>query len=1137
LWRGRKSGHARALLRTAATGRGKAVKHLENEYEIRGSLDSNWAAVPLAIRRSGGLAVLVLSDPGGILLADHVGSPMEILPFLDVAVGLAESLSALHGKGLIHKDIKPSNILIAGHSNKTYLTGFGFAAKSVSEQRTVGGLDLIPGTFAYMAPEQTGRMNRSVDARSDLYSFGVVCYQLLTGTLPFSASDPMGWIHCHIARQPVFPVALQKEIPLQIALIVLKLLSKSAEDRYQSAEGAAADLKRCREDWLSQGAVSDFALAALDKPTQLTIPERLYGRETECKKLLETFDQVCRQGVPRLVLVSGYSGVGKSAVINEMQKAVVRTRGIFVSGKFEQYKQDISYFTFSMILQGIVREILNRSEIEKVRWRDAIVGALGTNGQLIVDLAPDMKMILGPQPVPHELPAREADRRLRSTIGSFLGALTGVGYPLVLFLDDLQWVDAASLKVVEEVIIYSDIRYLMLVGAFRINEVSKSHALYTAMKAIRGNGLAIETIALKPLSRDELGHLIADTLGCRPDQAETLIHLVYDKTSGNPFFAIQFLTALKEERLLEYDVRSSAWHWDIDAIHAKGLTDNVVELMVAKLRKLPRASQKRLMEMACLGIMVPNTIISILNQTADAVQSRGLDEAINAGFLIRHDDHLKFVHDRVQEAAYGMINLQDRPAVHLNNARRMLKGMDEAKLDGFIYDIVGQFNRGIDLISAEEEEPVFRLNCQAGRKAKLSGAHAAASSYFSQAARLLPMDSWQTNYDDTFLLYADYSASEFLLGNHEAADEMFGKLLSYAPGNSQRAQIYRQRISLYQVAGRFDAAVDASLEALAHFGIVFPTAENDIAAAVDDVRRLVDAEMLGRTPQSLYDSPVAVDQDVRAVLGILGDAMPCAYFARPALYPLFILTALHLTVTRGNTQESCAAYMGYAILLASVYKNVDMAFMFSNLAMDLKDRFSNRSVEGTLLCRHGLFINSQKHPIADSIEILERAFRSCVEVGNLVYAGYSALDICWLTLEKGEPLEDVAAIVSKYEVFARQSRHEGLYKTLAALRLFIDGMRNGATAVKERKTVLEALTKASFGAGVAYFNIVSLKAATFYGRHVDALEHGRNVAPVVKSVMGWVAESTYHFYNALALTSMFHSVSPERQRHFREQLR
>ncbi len=680
----------------------------------------------------------------------------------------------------------------------------------------------------------------------------------------------------------------------------------------------------------------------------------------------------------------------------------------------------------------------------------------------------------------------------------------------MLFFDDLQWIDSASLIILEDLMMFSGIRNLLLIGAFRSNEVAKEHPLIATFKSFRKRKVPITSISLKPLSRSHLGRLIADSLGSSPVQAETLIGLVYDKTNGNPFFAVHFLIALKDERLLEYDAKSSSWRWDMEQILSRGLTDNVVELMVAKLQKLPKPHQRRLMDMACLGNMVPNSLISQLNDTS-------ADDQALTGFLLRQGTALKFVHDRVQEAAYKMIPAQDRPGAHLNIARRLLEQMNEVQLEEFIYDVVGQFNRGIDLIAPFEEEWVYQLNWQAARKAKEAGSYVAARSYFAQAVQLLPPDSWERHFEDTFHLHADYAACEFLLGHHDAADLLFSTLLSYARSKPERAQIYRQRISLYQVAGRFDVAVDCALEALAHFGIVFPTDSVSIANAVADAKRQVDSHLRQCAPQGLLDAPVAIDVNVRAILGILGDAMPCAFFARPPLYPLFILTALHLTVTEGNTQESCAAYMGYAILLASLYKDVEYAFVFSNLAIKLKDRFKHVAIEGTLISRHGLFINSHKNPIASSLDIHDAAFKSCVAVGNLVYAGYSALDMCWLTLEKGEPLDAVRQIVAKHEIFAQQSRHEGLHQTLLALLNFIDGMQTGSNRPQEANNVLDSLVKASFGAGVAEFHLLRQIAAIIYDRPSEALAHGRNVAPVIISVMGWVAESSYHFYNALAI--------------------
>ena len=582
LYHGRQQGNPSPVLVVALAAEQplpESLRRLEHEYSLAAELDPAWAAKPLALTRHEGRTILVLADPGGEPL-DQVleraqGQPLELTRFLCVAIGLATALGQVHRHGLIHKDIKPANVLVDNDGN-VWLTGFGIASKLPHNRQVPAPPEIISGTLAYMAPEQTGRMNRSIDARSDLYSLGVTLYQMLTGHLPFAAADPLEWVHCHIARQPV-PPADSGAVPEPLSTMVMKLLAKNAEDRYQTAAGLEADLRWCLAEWQSHGRIDSFAPGAHDVPDRLLIPEKLYGREREIDALLAAFDRVVAQGRPELVLVSGYSGVGKSSVVNELHKVLVPPHGLFASGKFDQYKRDIPYATLAQAFQTLIRQILVKSEAEVGRWRHALQEALGPNGRLIVNLIPELEFLIGKQPPVPDLPPQDARNRFQLVLRRFVSAFAKAEHPLALFLDDLQWLDASTLELLEYLITDPDGRYLMLVGAYRHNEVSSSHPLMRTLEAIREAGGRVQEIMLVPLGLDDVGRLIADALHCELEHARPLAQLVHEKTGGNPFFAIQFFKALADEGLLAFDSVALVWQWDIDRIRAKNYTDNVVE--------------------------------------------------------------------------------------------------------------------------------------------------------------------------------------------------------------------------------------------------------------------------------------------------------------------------------------------------------------------------------------------------------------------------------------------------------------------------------------------------------------------------------------------------------------------------------
>ncbi|HZD50300.1 MAG TPA: serine/threonine-protein kinase PknK, partial [Silvibacterium sp.] len=846
----------------------ETIARIQHAYSLAGELDRAWAARPLELVHHAGRPALLMEDPGGDPLERLLGRPMELSQFLRLAIGITVALGGLHARGIIHRNVKPGNILADSACGHVWLTGFGIASPLPRERQLPAPPAEIAGTLAYMAPEQTGRMNRSIDSRSDLYACGVTLYEMLTGALPFTATDPIEWVHCHIARQPMLPSERVKGLPEPISAIVMKLLAKTPEERYQTASGVEADLRRCLAALESVGRIDRLPLGMHDMSDRLLIPEKLYGRESEIEALLASFDRVVGLGTTELMLVCGYSGIGKSSVVNELHKVLVPTGGLFAAGKFDRYKRDIPYATVAQAFQTLVRQILAKSEADVERWRGILRKVLGRNGQLIVDLIPELEFVIGKQPPVPELAPQDAQNRFQMVFRRFLSAFAQPEHPLALFLDDLQWLDAATLELVKHLITEPEVRYFLLVGAYRENEVSPSHPLMRTLEVIRKAGANIHQVVLAPLGLDDVRRLVADSLHCEEDSARPLAEMVHEKTGGNPFFTIQFLTALAEERLLMFDSGAEVWSWDLARIQAKGYTDNVVDLMAGKLSRLPYTTQEALGQLACLGNVAEIATLALVQGQSEEQIHALLWQAVRAGLVFRQDSVYTFLHDRVQEAAYALIPESERAAVHLRIGRLFVSRTAPEEMEEHIFQIVNQLNRGTVLIdSVEERERVAELNLVAGKRAKTSTAYASALAYFVAGRALLPEENWAQRYALHFALELQRAECEFLTGEFAAAEERLSMLSRRAANLVDCAAVARLQTELYAALDQSDRAVESGLEYLRRVGVDWSAHPTN-----DEVRQEYERiwQQLGNQPiEALVDLSPMTDATCRATLDVL----------------------------------------------------------------------------------------------------------------------------------------------------------------------------------------------------------------------------------------------------------------------------
>ena len=1116
-----------------------ALERLAHEYELRNELDGAWAARPLEFVREDGRAMLVLEDPGGEPLARLLGQPMEIGVFLRLAIGVAAALGKAHQAGLVHRDQKPGNILVNCADGAARLTGFGIATRRPRERQTLAPPETIAGTLAYMAPEQTGRMNRSIDSRSDLYSLGVVFYQMLTGALPFTASDPMEWVHCHVARKPAPPGDRVETVPVPISKIVMKLLAKAAEERYQSAAGLERDLRRCLAEWERQRRIDDFPLGLSDTPDRLLIPETLYGRAREVAILLAGFERIVQGGASELVLVSGYSGIGKSAVVNELHKVLVPLHGLFASGKFDQYKRDIPYSTLAQAFQGLVRPLLAKSDAELGALRGAFLEALEPNARLITDLIPELKLIIGEQPPVRELEPRQAQSRFQLVFQRFIGVFARPEHPLALFFDDLQWLDAATLDLLEHLLTRSELQHLMLIGAYRDNEVDAAHPLMRKLDAIRQAGAQMQEIRLEPLARDDLGQLIADALHCESKRSAPLAQLVQEKTAGNPFFVIQFLHTLAEEGLLAFDHGAARWRWDLERIHAKNYTDNVVDLLAGKLSRLLVETQQTLQQMAYLGNTAEMTMLSIVLQITEEQIHAALWPAVRQELVERLDGSYKFVHDRVQEAAYSLTPETLRAEVHLRIGRLLAAQTPPEKREGAIFEIVNQMNRGAALItSCHEREQLAELNLIAGKRAKASTAYASALTYLDLGATLLAEDGWERRRELIFALELNRAECEFLTGHLSVAEERLAALSNRATTTVERAIVACLHMDVCTTLDQSGRAVAVCLVYLRHVGIEWsphPTEE--------DVRREYERiwSLLGsRTIEDLIDLPLMDDPASLATVDVLSKLVPPASHTDANLACLTSCKAASLSLERGNCDASCVAYVMLARVAGPLFGDYQAGFRFGQLGYELVERRGLKRFEAGTYLNFAIYVVRWTKHVRASRDLMRRAFEAASRIGDLTYGAYTCENLNSDLLFAGEPLPEVQAEVEQGLAFAERARF-GLVIDFIATQLALIRMLRGLTLTfgcldhgQFNELHVEHLLSSNpvMAIAASWYWIRKLQARCIAGDYTTAMDAASKAQRLLWTTSAHVEEAEYHFYGALAQAASCNSAPDgERQQH------
>lgn len=1151
----------------------------KQEYETLRSLNllkAEGVIQAYGLRQYQNSLAMFLEDIGGkslkIILSERQFTLEE---FLTIAIKIAKSLDAIHNANVIHKDINPSNIIYNSETKQLKIIDFGIATNLSEENQEVSNPNQLEGTLAYIAPEQTGRMNRRIDYRSDFYSLGATFYELLTRQLPFGNTDPMELVHCHIALQPKTPQELIPSIPLTLSNIILKLLAKAPEERYQSAWGLKADLETCLEQLQTLGQISDFSLGSQDISDKFHIPQKLYGREEQVKQLLATFEQVS-QGKNQILMVGGYSGIGKSALINEIHKPIVSQDGYFISGKFDQLKRDIPYAAISQAFQDLIRQLLSEPEASLQTWKAEILEAVGTSGQAIVDIIPEVEQIIGKQPLLESLGATESQNRFNVFFKRFVNVFATKEHPLVIFLDDLQWADLASLKLIEQLTTDPDTQYLLTIGAYRDNEVNSTHPLIQTLEQIQKANTTINQIILHPLGIRDINQLIADTLSCSTESSQSLAELIATKTGGNPFFLTQLLQLLYTDHLLSFDRLRGCWQWDIENIKGIGITDNVVDLMVRKISKLDDSTQKVLKLAACIGNRFDLEVLSIVNSKSSPVTSQELQPAVQEGLIVplsndyripllwseeeinRDSSQLsslisqptqsipyKFLHDRVQQAAYALIPENEKKAVHLQVGSLLLENTQENELQEKIFDIINHLNEGAELITEQSrKDELIKLNLQASKKAKASTAYDPALKYLEAALKLLVADSWDSQYELTLEIYLETLEVLFFSTKFEQIEHLSEIILGKGKNILDKIKVYEIKILLYKLKMDNQKSTDTCLEALYLLGI--DVVQNSQDRGIEDkVRESIASILAVRKIEDLENLPIMTDEYKLAAISVIQSVITTTWTTNFPLCVELLVIGIDLCVKFGNPPQAPSIYIHYAgIALSAVIGDIDSAYQLGRLSIKLLSKFNVPKLQASVMHLYYGWIWHWKKLLNEEIAQQELMYgiQKGVDNGDNEYPCYDAMDICLIIFFGGYELEIVEQEYIKYTIFIEKLKQEYSLNYIKICQKIahslVQGYNEYCLAVgdsQEEENIL--LTNWSSNAWLLFIAHLN-KTITYYffKDYKKAFNNTIEANKYVLPVKTFLLEPQHSFYFSLVLLACYNNSEPGQQQDILKQV-
>ena len=1111
---------------------------------------------------SGNLALVCELFDGSLdtHLSKSGGKGLPLAEVIEIGLQLARTLGGIHARDIVHKALMPRHVLFDPANSTIALAGFGIASELDQERQAVEMSRHLEGPLPYISPEQTGRMNRDLDYRSDYYSFGVLLFELLTGKRPFQGSDLLEWVHGHISCLPPAPHELSPEIPEPVSGIVLKLLAKNPEARYQSAEGLIHDLGHCADRLAADREIESFELGERDVAQKFLLPQKLYGRERELQELLGLFESAA-SGRNEFCLVHGYSGVGKSALVNEIDRPLVRERGFLVQGKFEQLQHGDAYAALATAFRGLVQQVLSQPEERLKQWRGRLLEALAPNARLVVDLVPELELIIGDQPAVAELPPAEARNRLHILLTHFLRVFAGEGHPVVLFLDDLQWSDAPTLELLRRLVTSRELSHLLLIGAYRSNEVGAGHPLRLLIEDLQSQK-QIRQLPLGPLDPTSVAHLVADTLNRELDEAQPLSDMLYEKAQGNPFFTNELLRQLHAEGAIVQDPANNYWSWDLDAVRWSAVSSDVVEFMVENLRQLQPATQQALQLAACIGGTFDLHTLSAIyerpvSETAEALLPALKQHAV----LPLHSDYrlvggrlegeesdpqsfnpsYRFQHDRVQQAAYALIDSQRLQSVHLSVGRLMLKHAGAQVSDERLIDIVGHLNEGRPLITAREEQlSLAELNLRAGIRAKQAAAYEAALNYILVGLELLPAEPWQELPELMRLLSVEAQQCAYLTGRTEEAEQWTDLLLQHAESDLERSEILVTRTRQYATLGRMEESILSAIKGLSLLGLEItqlPT-EEEIAHE----QQQVEENLRARAVADLVDATPVDDPDTLTAMRLLMEIFAAAFLSGSGnLFTYLVLKAVNFSLRHGNCPESAFIFAAYGMLLCGELDDPALGYQYGKVGLAINEHHDDPALRARVLYVYAMFVHHWSNHWSSLTPWFRKGIEAGYQSGDLLYLAYSAQDcVIW------DPTLDLETAHRIHEENLQIVRECAYQDSLDSGTLFLQLQRNllglteGACSLSDdsfdEDECLAGMRERQFMTGIANYHIYYAEICLLYGDYRQALVHVREQDRLIKSAMSLPQLVRFYIVAFLTLATHYPEMTPQEQTTTRQRL-